>query len=35
MSWEFKDYLKELHRGDEAKKADRQRIRYDEFDEKS
>lgn len=34
MSQEFKDYLKELHRGDEAKRADRQRIRYDEFDAK-
>ena len=31
MSQEFKDYLKELHRGDEAKRAERQRIRYDEF----
>ena len=34
MSKEFKDYLRELHRGDEAKRADRQRIRYDEFDQK-
>ena len=32
MSREFKTYLKELHRGDESKRADRQRIRYDEFD---
>ena len=32
MSKEFKTYLRELHRGDEAKRADRQRIRYDEFD---
>ncbi len=35
MSQEFKDYLNGLHRGDEAKRADRQRIRYDEFDAKS
>ena len=35
MSQEFKGYLKDLHRGDEAKRADRQRIRYDEFDAKS
>ena len=35
MSQEFQDYLKELHRGDEAKRADRHRIRYDEFDGKS
>lgn len=34
MSQEFKDYLKQLHRGDEAKRADRQRIRHDEFDAK-
>ena len=31
MSKEFKDYLKDLHRGDEAKRADRQRIRHDDF----
>ena len=35
MSREFKDYLSKLHRGDEAKRADRQRIRFDEFDEKA
>ena len=35
MSQEFKDYLKDLHRGDEAKRADRQRIRFDDFDAKS
>ena len=34
MSQEFKQYLRELHRGDEAKRADRQRIRFDEFDQK-
>lgn len=32
MSQEFKEYLRELHRGDEAKRADRQRIRYDDFE---
>ena len=31
MSQEFGDYLKELHRGEEAKRAERQRIRYDGF----
>lgn len=35
MSQEFKHYLRDLHRGDEAKRADRQRIRYDEFDQKA
>ena len=34
MSQEFKDYLKELHHGDEAKRAYQQRNRYDEFDQR-
>lgn len=28
MSQEFKDYLRELHQGDEGKRAERQRMRY-------
>ena len=32
MSQEFKTYLNELHTGDEAKRAYRQRIRLDKFD---
>ena len=35
MSREFKDYLEGLHQGDEAKRAERQRTRYDAFDAKS
>ena len=34
MSQEFKDYLRELHHGDEAKRAHQQRNRYDEFDQR-
>jgi len=32
MSEEFKAYLKTLHLGDESKRAERQRIRLDEYD---
>ncbi|KAL8827476.1 MAG: hypothetical protein Q9170_007000 [Blastenia crenularia] len=32
MSKEFKTYLHELHQGDESKRAERQRIRFDEYD---
>ncbi|KAL8792691.1 MAG: hypothetical protein Q9195_004751 [Heterodermia aff. obscurata] len=32
MSKEFKTYLQELHQGDESKRAERQRIRFDEYD---
>ena len=32
MSEEFKSYLKTLHHGDESKRAERQRIRLDDYD---
>ena len=32
MSKEFKKYLHELHQGDESKRAERLRIRFDEYD---
>ena len=32
MSKEFKTYLQELHQGNESKRAERQRIRFDEYD---
>lgn len=35
MSKEFKTYLQELHQGDESKRAERQRIRFDEYDGQS
>ena len=35
MSKEFKTYLRELHQGDESKRAERQRIRFDEYDAQS
>ena len=31
MSGEFKNYLGELHQGNESKRAERQRIRLDDF----
>ncbi|KAL8921843.1 MAG: hypothetical protein Q9172_003805 [Xanthocarpia lactea] len=35
MSKEFKTYLRELHQGDESKRAERQRIRFDTYDARS
>ena len=35
MSREFKTYLNELHQGDESKRAERQRVRFDEYDAQS
>ena len=31
MSSDFRDYLDTLHQGDESKRAERQRIRYDPY----
>ena len=35
MSKEFKTYLHELHQGDESKRAERQGVRYDNYDAQS
>lgn len=35
MSKEFKTYLHELHQGDESKRAERQRMRYDDYEAQS
>ena len=35
MSKEFKTYLHDLHQGDESKRAERQRIRFDTYDARS
>ena len=35
ISKEFKTYLHELHQGDESKRAERQRMRYDDYEAQS
>ena len=35
MSSDFRNYLDTLHQGDESKRAERQRIRYDPYDPQS
>lgn len=35
MSSDFRNYLDTLHQGDESKRAERQRIRYDTYDPQS
>lgn len=35
MSKQFRDYLNKLHQGDEGKRAERERLRYDHFDKNS